>query len=106
MTKQEFEREVTIKANEFGIKANLPSDEEYYDIIEFVYCYHPAIRNKDGKEQIALLYLVGGIIVIKDMSQTATKAMNLEKEIATINQRLIELKHEYEKISKGKQNER
>lgn len=50
--------------------AKVPTDEEYKEI-EFVYLNNPVISETNGKEQIAELYKIGGMTLIKDMYKRA-----------------------------------
>lgn len=74
--------------------------EEEYDAIEFVYTWHPAISDTDGKQQIADLYKAGGMAVINDMSKRALMARDIEAMISKcqtrmnfLKDKLVELKH-------------
>lgn len=55
MTKQEFESRLNGKT----------VTNKQYELIEYVYTYHPAISNIVGKDQIAMLYDMFGMTVIK-----------------------------------------
>lgn len=61
---------------------NIPSDSQFAEI-EYVYTWHPIISEVTGKDQIAKLWDIGGIRLIRDMKPTAEKAQVLEHE-ATI----------------------
>ncbi len=52
-----------------------------YDVIEYVYTWHPAISNTEGKDQIAQIYQIGGMAIVLDMLETAEAAADLEKEM-------------------------
>lgn len=65
MTRQEFE----------GRIGHTVSDEDY-STIEYVYTWHPAINEVNGKIQIADLYMNYGMTVIEDMME---RAGNMEK---------------------------
>lgn len=56
------------------------TDEEY-KLIEKVYMYHPAIKASGGKEQIAEIYKVGGMSVIRNMEETADLMIGLNREL-------------------------
>lgn len=60
--------------HEFEEKLGSQVTEEKYKDIEFVYTFHPSISNTEGKTQIAQLYKLGGIRLIRDMIPTARKA--------------------------------
>lgn len=56
------------------------SDEEY-STIEYVYTWHPAIRDVGGKAQIARLYTDYGMTIIEDMVERAGKMEKLDREL-------------------------
>lgn len=70
MTKQEFET---------GINGTV-SDRDYA-AIEKVYMFHPAISDTEGKDQIAQLYKIGGMLIIRDMVNTAELVEAVDAEI-------------------------
>lgn len=70
MTKQEFEERI----------GGTVSDENY-SIIEKVYTFHPSISQTDGKDQIAQIYKIGGMVIILDMARTADKMAELDAEM-------------------------
>lgn len=90
MTKQEFETRIngTVTATE-------------YSIVEYVYTFHPSISNTEGKEQIASIYKIGGMRLIKDMIATAQRAEHLENEIRTATTNLNSLKNAYKSLKEG-----
>ena len=73
MNKQEFEQR---------IGKEVPDQD--YKIIEKVYVWHPAISNVDVKDQIAAIYQAGGMLVIRNMEETADIMINLDKEESAI----------------------
>jgi len=70
MFKNEFERLI----------GRAVSDEEY-GTIEYVYTWHPAISETEGKDQITRLYTDYGMTVIEDMMERAGKMEKLEGEL-------------------------
>lgn len=72
-----------------------------YKKIEYVYTYHPAIDAVDGKHQIAYLYANFGMVIISDMEETASLAEDLEDEIRETENKLKELRDNYELLKKG-----
>lgn len=92
MTKQEFEVRLT------GEKT---VTNEQYKVIEYVYTYHPAISNISGKDQIAILYDMFGMTVIKDMYPRAHRAEELEKEIEEARTKLDNLRNTYDMLGQG-----
>ena len=83
---------------------NQVTESEYKDI-EFVYTFHPSVSNTGGKTQIAELYKIGGICLIRDMIPTAKKAQILEEKIITANTDLMKLKHQFEMLANGEESE-
>ena len=70
MMKNEFEKLV----------GKMVSDEEY-STIEYVYTWHPAISETEGKDQITNLYMNYGMTVIEDMVERAGRMENLEGDL-------------------------
>lgn len=54
--------------SEFDQLTSRPYTEAEFSDILYVYCYHPAIQSK---KDIADLWTIGGICLIKDMLRTA-----------------------------------
>lgn len=77
MTKQEFEERINATIS--------PLD---YSVIEYVYMFHPAISETNGKNQIAKIYEIGGMRLIKDMVSTAKTGDRLDSEIMKAKARL------------------
>lgn len=92
MTKHEFEEWLGGQVTE----------KEYKDI-KFVYTFHPSISNTEGKTQIAQLYKIGGMRLIKDMLPTARKAQELDNKIMKANSNLMELKRQFEMLANGEE---
>lgn len=90
---------------EFEEKLGSQVTEKEYKDIEFVYTFHPSISNTEGKTQIAQLYKLGGIRLIRDMIPTAKKAQILEEKIITANTDLMKLKHQFEMLANGEESE-
>ena len=68
--------------------------ETDYNVIEFVYTYHPSISNGDGKKQIAAIYnLPGGMRIIKDMLSTAQNAEAIHAKIDYFRSQMKEWEH-------------
>ena len=91
MTKEEF-------VERLPRETRAPSDVEY-EMIEFVYTYHPSISATDGKNQIAMLYSAFGMRIITDMIETAKRAQEIEDERFKLRGRLLELEREAEALS-------
>lgn len=59
----------------WGNKWNEPTPEEYYDLIEPVYNFHPLQLNKD---EIATLYCIGGLPLFDDLKDVAMDYQDYE----------------------------
>lgn len=91
MQKREFEERIGTQV----------LDEEYEDI-EYVYMWHPAIKEVEGKDQIALLYMNFGLSFIRKMLPLAEKMKGLydkrksiEKELSQIEDEIVKRKMEW-----------
>lgn len=83
MNKQEFLDRIK--------STNIPTFEQYEEI-QYVYTWHPSINEVTGKDQIAKLWDVGGIRLIRDMKSTAEKAQALEHQIAIAEAKVQKLR--------------
>lgn len=80
------------------------SDEDY-KLIEFVYQFHPLIRNVSGKDEVAELYKSFGMALFRDMEPRAKKAKEVEEkmtscrhEIETLTELLVTRKVEMKEL--------
>lgn len=97
MTREEFEKscyEVNPKNRKH------PTDAEYKDI-EYVYNFHPAISETEGKGQIATLYVNYGMSVIRDMKPRAERMEKLEKDLRTTREVLKDIESEIADLRAG-----
>ena len=86
--------------DEFLTLANIKNiSNEDYSLIEYIYTWHPLIKDTTGKEQVAGLYSNFGISIFKEMLPKAQEAQHLESKLAEalkvaeeIKQQLAELK--------------
>lgn len=90
MNKQEFEER---------IKESI--SEQNYKIIETVYNYHPSISEVNGKDQIANLYEIGGMALIRSMLEIANIMNNLEKEKSRLMCQMNDICRRIDKVSNG-----
>ncbi len=67
--------------NEFEDRIGHAVSDEEYSTIEYVYTWHPAISETEGKAQIADLYKYYGMTVIEDMVERAGKMEKLEGDL-------------------------
>lgn len=91
--------------HEFEERLGSQVTESEYKDIEFVYTFHPVISNTEGKTQIAQLYKIGGMRLIKDMLPTARKAQELDNKIMAANANLMRLKRQSEMLANGEESE-
>lgn len=56
--------------SEFDRLTSRPYTEAEFSEIHYIYCYHPAVQSK---KDIADLWTIGGICLIKDMLPTARR---------------------------------
>lgn len=84
MNKQEFLDRIK--------STNIPTFEQYEEI-QYVYTWYPSIDEVTGKDQIAKLWDVGGIRLIRDMKATAEKAQALEHQIAIADAKVQKLRN-------------
>lgn len=61
--------------SEFDRLTSRPYTEAEFSEIHYVYCYHPAVKSK---KDIAELWTVGGICLIKDMLPTTRRVEEAE----------------------------
>lgn len=73
--------------SEFDKLTSRPYTEEEFSDIHYVYCYHPAIQIK---KDIADLWTIGGICLIKDMLPTARR---VEEEKCRLDAARTEYEH-------------
>ena len=92
MTREEFNSLIEPE------KTKRPNDDDW-EIIEFVYSFHPSISETRGKEQITYLYKTFGMRIIKDMFQTAKRAETMEKELSELRAKYNKLKDAYNALS-------
>ena len=90
MTKKEFEKLLGSEVSEFD-----------YALIETVYTWHPTISNENGKQEIATLFRIGGIRIIKDMYATAKAAQAIQNERSKVNAQLEYISKQYEALRNG-----
>lgn len=76
--------------HEFEALVKTEVSDEFYDVIETVYNYHPTIPEVDGKKVIADIFTKYGMGMIRDMYPTAQKASDLESTIATLRREVEE----------------
>ncbi len=90
MTKSEFESRVGREV----------SVGDYKDI-EYVYTWHPGIKNVEGKDQIAAIFNAGGMMVIRGMMEAAVMAEAVEEELKVELRKVEILKERLERLKGG-----
>lgn len=95
MTKEEF-------INRLSKEDTIPNDKEY-QIIEFVYQWHPSISGNghEGQRQISSLYHEFGMRIIADMFPTAREAEIIQSKISKAKVQITDYERELEELSWG-----
>lgn len=90
MMKEEFENLIgkTISKNE-------------YDIIEFVYMWHPAINDVNGKQQMADIYKQYGMSLIRNMKEPASIMQLILSEEEKVNRKKENLRERKVRVING-----
>lgn len=97
MTKKEFDQKcIEVKPQ----NNRRPTDAEY-KVIEYVYTFHPAISETEGKEQIAMLFLNFGMSLIRDMVPRAQLMEKKESELRAAREALERVQQEIKDIREG-----
>ena len=100
MLRHEFET-ILINEHKFTPKQAAAITEEDYKKIEYVYTWHPNIDDVNGKKQVAYLYANFGIGIFVDMETTASDAEDLTCEIQETENKLKNLRENYDNLKKG-----
>lgn len=87
--------------NEFEDLAGECVTDETFEVVQFVYNFHPAISEVTGKNEIAGIYKLGGLRVLRDMYPTACKAKALEEDIRKKSSELSALRESLAELRKG-----
>lgn len=99
MTRAEFDKLGAERGFDFEGKIT----DSDYKAIEYVYMFHPAIDNCDGKKQIVDLVGNFGMRIVFDMFPTARKAKSIEESIAISRNRINEAKKQLEDLKEGRE---
>lgn len=75
--------------------------EKDYELIQFVYTWHPSISETEGKKQIAELYKTGGILVIDAMKEAAQHSMRLDNELRELERKTNAVKERIANVKEG-----
>lgn len=87
--------------DEFEKISGIEVSVEDYKEIEFVYMFHPAISDINGKIQIAEIYKNGGMLVIRAMKDMAERGKAIEDEMARLNKEMEFQKRRFEMLKSG-----
>ena len=96
MMKNEFEERLH---DITGISCSV-SDKDY-QLIEYIYTFHPSISDTEGKRQVAQLYNDFGIRIFMDMKPTADRNRQLDVEIGRARHHLEALLDEANELRRG-----
>lgn len=72
-----------MQKHEFEERIESTVSDEDYKLIEFVYQFHPVIRNVSGKDEVAELYKSFGMTLFRDMEPRAKKAKEVEEKMTS-----------------------
>ena len=86
--------------SEFDNLLGRTSTQKDYDVIEFVYNYHPC---NFTKEAVANLYKEFGLIIFEDMIGRATEARDLEEELQKLRAKYQEVEAKYRALGTRKE---
>lgn len=100
MTREEFENKAREVCASTGQSFRTPNVEEM-KLIDYVYMYHPSISNVQGKGQIAYLYVIFGMRLIRDMESTARVMENYEIKQRKLREKLKKLDDDMEDFMNG-----
>lgn len=81
-------------------KISAITDKEY-SVIEKVYMFHPSISDKDGKLDIAKLYVDFGWAIIMDMLPRAELMAKKERELADAKSSVLAVQQDIDIIKDG-----
>lgn len=76
-------------------------DLQKFEVIQYVYAFHPSISEVNGKSEIAQLYINFGWRLIMDMFPTAKKICEWETKQRLLRNQLEELQEEKKSILSG-----
>lgn len=74
---------------------------EEYKVVEMVYTWHPAIKDTDGKRQIAMLYTEFGMTVIKAMLPVAEKMLELDGAKRELRKKMALIEEREQMLTEG-----
>lgn len=86
---------------EFESRIGRGVSEAEYKEIEYVYTWHPAISDTEGKDQVAAIFNVGGMVVIRSMKEAAIMGERLENELRAEMLKVERLKSRIQKLKDG-----
>lgn len=86
---------------EFEMIAGVHVTPEEYEKIEFIYNWHPSISETAGKMQIATIWNIGGLRLIRDMEESARHAKAIDDQIRVEKEELKSLEKELTLLKEG-----
>ncbi len=84
--------------SEFTGRLGSDISDEDYNLIEYVYTYHPSISETEGKDQVVALYKIFGMAIFKDMLPRAKACADVECRIFFIKSLLSDTLDEYDHL--------
>ena len=87
-----------MQKHEFEELIEKPISDRNYEVIEFVYQFHPVISETSGKTEVAELYKSFGMPIFEDMVPRAKEAAELEKKILKARIELKQLEEQMQEL--------
>lgn len=86
---------------EFEKRVNEAITDSDWKIIDMVYTWHPAISDTNGKNEIASIWKIGGMPLIKGMVEVAELTMKLDEEERKIKAQLEKIQNRKREVASG-----
>lgn len=86
---------------EFEKRVNEAITDSDWEIIQKVYTWHPAISDTNGKDEIASIWKIGGMPLIKGMVEVADLTMKLDEEERRIKAQLTKIQNRKKEVASG-----
>ena len=87
--------------DEFESRIGREVSSSEYKEVEYVYTWHPAITDVEGKDQIAAIFNAGGMMVIRSMKEAAAMAETIEEEMRAELRKVERLKERLQRLRDG-----
>lgn len=91
-----------MRKEEFEALTGTEIPEKEYEVIEYVYQFHPVVSETSGKEEVAELWKSFGTSIFYDMLPRARAAEKIESEIRATRMHLEALLDQYNELKCGR----